>query len=104
MRVWKGFSGARETNTVLYDPAVVTVEGMVEALTRAGTYRGTAKRGRVRPAGFIPRAGRASPLLTIVHCDEDNSTRNEVLRLGDRDISGALDASAKTASRWWDAL
>jgi hypothetical protein len=42
-RVWKGFSGARETNTVLYDPAEITVEAMAEALARAGTYRGTAK-------------------------------------------------------------
>ncbi len=38
-----GFHGAREINTVLFDPAEITVEKMVESLTRAGTYRGTAK-------------------------------------------------------------
>ncbi len=33
----------REINTVSFDPAETAVEEMVEALTRAGTYRGTAK-------------------------------------------------------------
>jgi hypothetical protein len=33
----------REVNTVSFDPAKTTVEEMVEALTRAGTYRGTVK-------------------------------------------------------------
>lgn len=33
----------REVNTVAFDPAETTVEEMVEALTRAGTFRGTAK-------------------------------------------------------------
>jgi copper chaperone CopZ len=42
-KVEKGFRGAKEINTVTYDPAEITVEKMVEALTRAGTYRGTAK-------------------------------------------------------------
>jgi len=32
----------RETNTVTYDPGRITREEMVEALKRAGTYRGTA--------------------------------------------------------------
>ena len=41
-KVEKGFRGAREINTVTFDPAEITVEKMVEALTRAGTYRGTA--------------------------------------------------------------
>jgi copper chaperone CopZ len=41
-KVDKGFRGGREVNTVSYDPAEITVEKMVEALTRAGTYRGTA--------------------------------------------------------------
>jgi hypothetical protein len=41
-KVGKGFRGRREINTVIFDPGVVTVEKMVEALTRAGTYRGTA--------------------------------------------------------------
>jgi copper chaperone CopZ len=40
--VEKGFRGAREINTVTYDSTEITVERMVEALTRAGTYRGTA--------------------------------------------------------------
>lgn len=42
-KVEKGFRGAKEINTVTYDPAEITAERMVEALTRAGTYRGTAK-------------------------------------------------------------
>jgi hypothetical protein len=33
----------REINTVSFDPAEISVEEMVEALTRAGTFRGTAK-------------------------------------------------------------
>ena len=41
-KVEKGFRGAREINTVTFDPAEITVEKLVEALTRAGTYRGTA--------------------------------------------------------------
>ena len=41
-RVEKGFRGMREINTVTFDPAEITVEKMVEALTRAGTHRGTA--------------------------------------------------------------
>ncbi len=41
-KVGKGFLGGREINTVIFDPEVVTVEKMVEALTRAGTFRGTA--------------------------------------------------------------
>jgi hypothetical protein len=41
-KIGKGFLGGREINTVIFDPGVVTVEKMVEALTRAGTYRGTA--------------------------------------------------------------
>lgn len=41
-KVEKGFRGAREINTVTFAPAEITVERMVEALTRAGTYRGTA--------------------------------------------------------------
>ena len=41
-KVDKGFRGAREINTVTFDPAEISVARMVEALTRAGTYRGTA--------------------------------------------------------------
>jgi hypothetical protein len=43
VKVNKGFRGMREINTVTFDPAGITVEQMVEALVRAGTYRGTAK-------------------------------------------------------------
>lgn len=41
-KVNKGWRGGKEINTVRYDPSEITVEEMVEALTRAGTYRGTA--------------------------------------------------------------
>ena len=41
--VEKGFRGMREINTVHFDPGEITVEEMVKALTRAGTYSGTAK-------------------------------------------------------------
>lgn len=41
--VEKGFHGMREINTVHYDPAEITREDMVNALTAAGTYRGTVK-------------------------------------------------------------
>ena len=50
-----GFRGLREINTVLFDPAVITVEKMVEALTRAGTYRGTAMTGKLGN-GTTPRS------------------------------------------------
>lgn len=39
----KGFRGAREINTVTFDPAEISVARMVDALIRAGTYRGTAE-------------------------------------------------------------
>jgi copper chaperone CopZ len=41
-KVENGFRGGREINKVIFDPAETTVEKMVEALTRAGTYSGTA--------------------------------------------------------------
>ena len=41
--VTRGFRGFREINTVTYDPSKITREKMVEALNRAGTYRGTAE-------------------------------------------------------------
>lgn len=41
-KVGKGFRGAKEINTVTFDPAEITVDKMVEALTRTGTYSGTA--------------------------------------------------------------
>jgi len=41
-KVAKGFRGGREVNTVTFDPAEITVEKMMDALKRAGTYRGTA--------------------------------------------------------------
>lgn len=42
-KVSSGFRGAREINTVTFDPARVTEKEMVEALTRAGTFLGTAE-------------------------------------------------------------
>jgi len=42
-RVEKGFSGFKETNTVHYDPASITIGEMEEALKKAGTYRSTAE-------------------------------------------------------------
>jgi hypothetical protein len=42
-KVEKGFRWLREINTVYYDPAVVTVEEMENALKKARTYRGTAE-------------------------------------------------------------
>ena len=41
-KVDRGFRGTREINIVYFDPAEIDVATMVEALTRAGTYRGTA--------------------------------------------------------------
>ena len=38
-----GFHNFKEINTVLYDPAVVRVDEMEQALKDAGTYLGTAK-------------------------------------------------------------
>jgi len=40
--VTRGFQGFREINTVTFDPATISVREMVDELTRAGTYRGTA--------------------------------------------------------------
>jgi len=42
-QVDKGFRKFKETNTVIYDPTVITIKEMEEALKRADTYRGTAK-------------------------------------------------------------
>ena len=39
-KVEKGFRNFKETNTVYYDPAIITVEEMEEALKKAQTYRG----------------------------------------------------------------
>jgi hypothetical protein len=39
--VENGFLGSKEINTVFYDPSLITVEAMEEALKKAGTYRGT---------------------------------------------------------------
>jgi len=39
-RGWRGFT---EINTVWYDPAVITVEDMENALEKAGTYKKTFK-------------------------------------------------------------
>jgi hypothetical protein len=42
-RVSTGFQGLREIDTVIFDPGRITVQQMVDVLTRAGTYRGTAQ-------------------------------------------------------------
>jgi hypothetical protein len=40
-RVTKGWSGFMETDTVIYDKSIISVEEMERALRRAGTYRKT---------------------------------------------------------------
>lgn len=42
-KVDKGFRNFKEINTVYYDPAIITVEEMEEALKKAQTYRGTVR-------------------------------------------------------------
>jgi copper chaperone CopZ len=42
-KVTRGFRGFREINTVYYDPTVITVEEMEDALKKAGTYVETKK-------------------------------------------------------------
>jgi copper chaperone CopZ len=42
-KVEKGFLNFKEINTVHYDPAIITVEEMEEALKKAETYRGTVR-------------------------------------------------------------
>ena len=41
-KVTSGWQKSREINTVDYDPAVVTVDEMIAALKKAGTYNGVA--------------------------------------------------------------
>jgi copper chaperone CopZ len=55
-RVEKGFRDAQEINTVYYDPAVITIEQMVAALKKAGTYLSTvrARRCSIRDLLFRP--------------------------------------------------
>jgi hypothetical protein len=38
-KVSSGWRGSMEINTVVFDPARISVEQMEEALKRAGTYR-----------------------------------------------------------------
>ena len=42
-KVEKGFKNSKEINRVYYDPALITVEEMQEALKGAGTYLRTEK-------------------------------------------------------------
>jgi hypothetical protein len=42
-RVETGFKNFKEIDVVHYDPALISVEEMEEALQRAGTYLGTEK-------------------------------------------------------------
>ena len=37
-KVTKGFLDGGEINTVFYDPDVIAIDRMVDALTKAGTY------------------------------------------------------------------
>ena len=39
-RVTRGFKDGREINTVAYDPQLISVERMIEALKKAETYGG----------------------------------------------------------------
>jgi hypothetical protein len=39
-KVTRGWHKFKEINTVEYDPDVITPDAMVDALKRAGTYRG----------------------------------------------------------------
>ncbi len=41
IRIEKGHRFSRETDTVYYDPAIITIEKMENALKQAGTYRDT---------------------------------------------------------------
>ena len=43
IEVVSGWRNLRETNTVVYDPDLITVEEMVQVLKEARTYRGTVK-------------------------------------------------------------
>ena len=43
-KVLKGIKNSREINTVYFDPEVITVKQMEEALKKAKTYRGTEKK------------------------------------------------------------
>ena len=42
-KVERGFKDFKEINTAFYDPTLITIEEMEEALKRAQTYRGTVK-------------------------------------------------------------
>ena len=42
-RIEKGFHNAKEINTVYYESSKITIEEMVVALKKAGTYLGTVK-------------------------------------------------------------
>ena len=42
-RIQKGFHNAKEINTVYYESSKITIEEMVDALKKAGTYLGTVK-------------------------------------------------------------
>jgi len=46
--VEKGFRHLKEINTVYYDPAIITIEEMEEALKKVATYRGTVRQLKQR--------------------------------------------------------
>jgi hypothetical protein len=42
-KVERGFRNSKEINTVYYDPSVITIEEMENALKKVGTFLGTLK-------------------------------------------------------------
>lgn len=42
-KVTRGWRGSREINTVYYDPALITIQRMIQVLKKAGTYAGHAR-------------------------------------------------------------
>jgi hypothetical protein len=42
-KIEKGFRNSKEINTVYYDPSVITIEEMENALKKVGTFLGTLK-------------------------------------------------------------
>jgi hypothetical protein len=43
VEVKSGFLGSREINTVFYNPNLISLEEMIKALKKAGTYQGVAE-------------------------------------------------------------
>ena len=77
-KVTKGFRYFREINTVYYDPTVITVEEMEEALKKAGTYVETTKSpwffvGVISPLNrIIPLEGKGEALTSQARCNRSH--------------------------------